>query len=101
MCFLGGKRRKKNARARTTAKTKAIFSRFAPAFGRAVGRFAAGLDAGLKPSSISKAKASATSRQKQGQRLSGGRTVYIPRIPPHRRRSRGPRSQSVRWMGAR
>jgi hypothetical protein len=38
---------------KTTAKTKAIIqslrpSGFAPAFGRAVGRFAAGIDAGLK-----------------------------------------------------
>src|SRR6202023_2993459 len=35
-------------------------SDFAPAFGRAVGRCAAGLDAGLKPSSISEATARAT-----------------------------------------
>jgi hypothetical protein len=54
MRSLGGKWRKLNAKARTTAKTKANIgslrpSGFAPAFGRAEAPFGAGFAAGLKP----------------------------------------------------
>ena len=64
MRFLGGKRRKK-CKSKNNGKNKGDIqslrpSDFAPAFGRAVGRCAAGLDAGLKPSSISEATARAT-----------------------------------------
>jgi hypothetical protein len=60
MRFLGGKRGKIKETAKATAMIQSFrHLGFTPAFGRAVGRFAARLDAGLKPSSISKATASA------------------------------------------
>jgi hypothetical protein len=49
-------------------------SGYAPAFGTAVGRFAAGLDAGLKPGSISTTTADATAKANNGNDNSKSRS---------------------------
>src|SRR6266851_9145331 len=60
MRFLGGKRRKKNAKAKNKGKSnRSVASGFAPAFGRAVGRFAAGIRRGAEAPLYLEATASA------------------------------------------